>query len=128
MDENSFYRKEMARLEREQKGLVDQYNSEKEEFDPNEYVRRLRAGKNIEYGLAIGEKMEDYYVRLQVHVDLAAKKNIQTHVGGKRGCWFTHEDKFGVGCFMCEDMNMVHYLMSLVGYYSHKYPKDQPML
>lgn len=129
MEENDFYKSEMQRIEREQRNLSDQYNSEQKEFDANEYVRRLRAGRNLEYGISIGEKLENYYVRLQCNVDLAAKKNIQAHVHNNgRGAWFTHKDKFGVGCFMCEDMNMVHYLMSFIGYYAHKYPKDTPII
>ncbi len=125
MDEKSFYESEMERLERQQKDLRDNYNQENLEFNEYEYVRKLRSGSMLKYGLASGEKLTKYYPRLRAHIDIAAEKNIHTHVKNNgRGCWFTHKDKFGVGCFMCEDLNLIHYLASIVGYFTNKYPDE----
>lgn len=125
MDEKTFFQKEMERIERQQKNLHDQYNQENREFNLDEYVRRLRQGSMLKFGLASGEKISNYYERLRIHVDNAAEKNTKTHVWNNgRGCWFTHTDKFGVGCFMCEDLNLIHYLTSIVGYFAKKYPDE----
>ncbi len=120
----------MERLERQQKDMHDQYNQENQEFDQMEYVRKLRQGSTLRYAWAVGETIEQYMLRLQVHVDLAAEKNIRTHVHNNgRGCWFTHQDKFGVGCFMDEDINLIHYLTTLLHHFAKLYPKERnPLL
>jgi membrane-bound lytic murein transglycosylase MltF len=116
----------MERLERQQKEMHDQYNQENQEFKEEEYVRKLRQGSMLKYGMSQGESLSKYYPRLRAHVDISAEKNIRTHVKNNgRGCWFTHKDKFGVGCFMCEDLNLIHYLASIVGYMARKYPEEK---
>lgn len=126
MSDKTQFQKEMEILERQQAGLRDNYNQEHLEFNEHEYVRKLRAGSMLKYGLASGEPLGKYYYRLRAHIDISADKNINTHVkNGGRGCWFTHSDKFGVGCFMCEDLNLIHYLASIVGYFANKYPDEQ---
>jgi len=125
MEEKKFFDKEMERLERQQKDLHDQYSQENTEFNEHEYVRKLRVGSMLKYGLSSGETLSKYYPRLRAHIDIQAEKNIRTHVKNNgRGCWFTHEDKFGVGCFMCEDLNLMHYLASIIGYFTQKYPDE----
>ena len=125
VDEKTFYESEMERLERQQKNMHDQYNQENMEFNAHEYVRKIRQGSMLKYGASNGEKLKDYLPRLSVHIDLAAEKNINTHVKNNgRGCWFTHSDKFGVGCFMCEDVNLISYLASIITYFSNKYPNE----
>lgn len=124
-DENSFYKDEMARLERQQKDMHDQYNEENQEFNSEEYARQLKLGSMLKYGIAANERLSNYMIRLQVHIDLAGTKNIDMHVKNNgRGCWFTHKDKFGQGCFMCEDLNLIHYLTSIIGHFAHKYPEE----
>lgn len=119
----------MEKLEKQQKELHDQYNQENNEWNGYEYVRKLRQASNLVYAIGTHEKLKDYFVKLQIHVDLATKKNADTHIWNNgRGCWFTHEDKFGKGCFMCEDVNLISYLMSLVGYFAHKYPDEKVIL
>ncbi len=125
-EEESFYQKEMQRLERQQKQMHDQYNEQNQEFNEHEYVRKLRQGSTLKYAVGRDEKMKDYFPRLRVHVDLAAEKNIRTHVHNHgRGCWFTHTDKFGVGCFMCEDLNLIHYLSSIVNHFTISNPNEE---
>ena len=123
LDDTSYFQNEMEKLERQQKNLHDQYNQEMSEFNVEEYVRKLRAASALKYAISPNEKLSDYMVRLRVHLDIAANKNIDTHVVNRnRGCWFTHKDKFGVGCFMCEDLQLIHYLMSLLEYLCKRYP------
>jgi len=125
MDEKTFFNKEMERIEKQQKDLHTNYTNENMEFNEYEYVRKLRNGAMLRYGLSSGETMAKYYPRLRSYVDIGAEKNIRAHVKNNgRGCWFTHEDKFGVGCFMCEDLNLLHYLCSIIGYFSQKYPDE----
>lgn len=126
MDEDSYFQKQMEELERQQRGLRDNYNQENKELNPEEYQRKLRQGSMLKFGIAANEKLSDYLVRLKVHIDLAATKNANTHiVNNGRGCWFTHKDKFGVGCFMCEDLQIYSYLMSIIEHFAHKYPDER---
>jgi len=125
MEEKKFFDKEMERIERQQKDLHDQYNQENLEFNETAYVRKLRSGAMLKYGMASGETLSKYYPRLRVYIDIAAEKNIRSHVKNNgRGCWFTHEDKFGVGCFMCEDLNLLHYQASIIGYLASQHPEQ----
>ncbi len=125
-EEKSYFQKEMEKLELQQKGLRDNYNQENLEFNEHEYVRKLRVGSMLKYGIASNETLAKYLIRLSVHIDISAEKNINQHVKNNgRGCWFTHKDKFGIGCFMCEDLNLIHYLSSIIGYFANKYPDEK---
>lgn len=116
----------MEKLERQQRELHNQYEQENQEFNSHEYVRKLRQARHLEYAIRENETISDYVKKLELTVDLAAKKNSRTHVWNNgRGAWFTHSDKFGVGCFMCEDVNLIHYMFSLIRYFAHKYPSEK---
>lgn len=125
-EETSQFNKEMEKLERQQKGLRDNYNEERSEFNEHEYANKIRAGSMLKYGASKGEPLVKWLPRLQAHIDIQADKNISTHVKNNgRGCWFTHEDKFGVGCFMCEDLQVIHYLTSMITYLAKQHPEDK---
>ncbi len=116
---------EMEKLEKQQRIAKNQYDTENEEFNDYEYIRKLRQGKMLSYAISDKEKFSTWAIRMRVEVDNSAKKNSRTHVWNNgRGCWFTHKDKFGVGCFMCEDTNILHYMMSIIEYFAKTYPKE----
>jgi hypothetical protein len=122
----TIFDEEMENLEKQQRMLRNQYEEENQEFNDYEYVRKLRQATNLSYAIGRNEKLSNYAIRLRVEVDQAAKKNNRTHVWNNgRGAWFTHKDKFGIGCFMCEDVNLNHYMMSIIEYFAHKYPDER---
>ncbi len=110
----------LARQERQQKYLRDQYN-ESEKYDAMEDYQRIIQQSNLDYAIRKQENLENYIERLQIHVDFNAKKNIKTHIQAPKGCWYTH--KSPLGCFMCDDMNMIHYMLNLLKTMS-KYQPD----
>ncbi len=121
----TIFDEEMEKLEKQQRLARNQYESDNEEFNDFEYVRKLRQAKFLSYAASENEKLSTWIVRMRVEVDNAAKKNSRKHVWNNgRGCWFTHKDKFGDGCFMCEDTNLSHYMLSVLEYLVAKYPSD----
>ncbi len=101
----------LERQERQQKYLRDQYN-EVEKYDAMEDYQRIIQQSNLDYAIRKQENLENYIARLQIHVEFNAKKNIKTHIQAPKGCWYTH--KSPLGCFMCDDMNMIHYMLNLI--------------
>ncbi len=101
----------LERQERQQKYLRDQYN-EVEKYDAMEDYQRIIQQSTADYAIRKQEKIIDYIQRLQIHVEFNAKKNIKTHIQAPKGCWYTH--KSPLGCFMCDDMNMIHYMLNLI--------------
>ena len=118
--------KQIEQVKRQMDGNLDNYNDpNKIPLELDEYIRRLKGANSLQYSYAPGEKMSDYYKRLLIFNKLRADKNYDVHVVNKnRGPWFTHLDKFGMGCFMCEDNNFAYYLMQLLGYFCQKYPDE----
>lgn len=123
----TIFENEMEKLEKQQRELHDNHNTkEREEWRGEQYVNQLRASSKLLYAINPNEDFENYMIRLQTHVDMQTKKNADTHIWNNgRGCWFTHEDKFGKGCFMCEDVNLVSYMSQLLWYFAHKYPQER---
>ncbi len=101
----------LARQERQQKQLRDQYN-ETSKYDALEDYQRIIQQSNLDYAIRKQENLENYITRLEIHVNFNATKNIKTHIQAPKGCWYTH--KSPLGCFMCDDMNMIHYMLNLI--------------
>ncbi len=101
----------LARQERQQKHLRDQYNNI-EKYDAMEDYQRIIQQSTLDYAIRKSENLENYISRLQIHIEFNAKKNIKTHIQAPKGCWYTH--KSPLGCFMCDDLNMIHYLLNLL--------------
>ncbi len=98
----------------------DKYNTIEEPEDENLYRNILNADLRI--APRTGQTGKDYLTELNIHIKNSAKKNITTHIiKGVRGRpWYTHLR--GDGCFMCEDMNMIHTLYSTMRLIIDKYP------
>ncbi len=101
----------LERQERQQKFLRDQYNTI-EKYDAMEDYQRIVKQSNLDYAIRVSENLENYLPRLQIHVEFNAKKNIKSHIQAPKGCWYTH--KSPLGCFMCDDMNMIFYMLNLL--------------
>lgn len=72
-----------------------------------------------------GQTWATFLTELKVHIQHAAKKNIKIHIiKGSRGkAWFTHTR--GDGCFMCEDINLIHVMYSVMLLMAEQYPKNR---
>ncbi len=104
-------------LERQEIDLTSQY-TDQERLDVNDY-------KNIVNARAIcaPERMEQlthYADRLQIYTKIAAEKNRLTHIDGPRKAWYTHRNP--MGCFMCEDVNLIAVMRRVIGLLAIKYP------
>ncbi len=99
----------------------DKYSTEVQSEDENLYKQILNA--DIRIAPKSGQTLENYLIELKIHISMSAKKNIQIHITkGVRGRpWYTHLR--GDGCFMCEDMNMIHAMYSAFRLILDKYPK-----
>ncbi len=99
----------------------DRYNTEQEPEDDNLYRQILNADLRI--APRKGQTYKDYLTELKIHIQNSARKNIQIHIiKGVRGHpWYTHTR--GDGCFMCEDMNMIHTIYSAMRLMVDQHPK-----
>jgi hypothetical protein len=112
-------------LIREQRELADAWNKQNSQFDENEYVRKLVAGSTLRYSISPHENIKDYSKKLRWHVDEATAVNAKRHIWNNgRGAWYTHKDRQGLGCFMCNDINCQHYMCSIIEFFANKYPED----
>ncbi len=110
MDEDSYYNKTMEQLERQQRGLHDQYNSLENKFEEEDYLKVLKA--DLEFAPKAGENILHYANKLPQYKNSNAKKNIQTHINGPKGAWYTHRNP--AGCFACEDTNLIAILTDVI--------------
>ncbi len=104
-------------LRRQESNLFSQY-VDSEKLDPNDYSSIVNA--KIICSPEGGESWAHYADRLQVYVKIAAEKNYKTHIDGPRKAWYTHRNP--MGCFMCEDANLIAVMRRVVGYMATKYP------
>ncbi len=123
MDEDKFYDMEMERLEREQKGLRDQYNQERLDYNEYEYHQLIR-GSSIEYAPKEGQTLVSWLPELHLYIKLLEKVSIKSHIKGPKGAWWTH-DKNPAGCFMCDDLIMVNTLKTILTKISITNPEIQ---
>ncbi len=120
MSDNSFYDKEMARLEREQEKLRDNYNSENVGYDEYEYNKIINS--SLPYAPKHHQKIIDWLNELIIYQKIAATKNMKTHIYPPTGkTWHTH--KHPLGCFMCEDMQFINVLTSVIKSLSKAHPE-----
>ncbi len=112
MTPEAFAKKMMNQLELQQQGMRDQYNTRTKTIDETEYTSPI-----IETNTMIhpkkGETFISYYERICTVIDYAKAKNIKSHISPKNGAWFTHRSP--MGCFMCEDMNLIIVLRNVIG-------------
>jgi len=120
MDSDTYYNKTMEQLERQQKGLRDQYNTEDNKFEEEDYSRVLRA--DLEFAPKSNENISSYAKKVIIYAQLQAKKNIQTHINGPKGAWYTHRNP--AGCFACEDTNLIAILTDVLQLLALKHPDD----
>ncbi len=110
----------MRELERQEENLKSQYTND-EKMDMNDYKNVVNA--RLDYAPEKGETWSHYSDRLKIYTKLAANKNFKTHIDGPRKAWYTHRSP--MGCFMCEDTNLISLLERVVGLMALQYPNNR---
>ncbi len=113
------YLKAMRILEMQEKDLTSQYTDE-ERLDSNDFRYIINA--NMRCAPEKGEKWSHYADRLQIYSKIASDKNRLTHIDGPRKAWYTHRNP--MGCFMCEDTNLIAVMRRVIGLMSIQYPEE----
>jgi len=117
MDETQKY---LERLERQQKYLRDQYNTLDNPFDENDYKSVLHA--DLEFSPKPRMQWKTYAENFKIYAQANAKKNIQTHINGPKGAWYTHRNP--AGCFACEDTNLISVASNVLSLNADLYPTN----
>ncbi len=101
----------------------DRYNTLDESENENLYTRIIQADSLL-YPKR-GQTWGSYLTELKVHMEHAFKKNWKVHVViGVRGKpWYTHTRSDG--CFMCEDINLIHSMYSVMLLMAEQYPGNK---
>ncbi len=117
------FNKEMEALERQQRNLRDQYNTLEKNRDLDDYKRIINASDTADYALKKGQQLKSWTDRLDVHVEKANALNWKIHViiGSHGKPFYSHKNPNG--CFMCDDANLIKYLLSVLQHIANKYPK-----
>ncbi len=114
--------KELERLENEQRALrakqEDRYNTEDSQYEIEDFKNIVNS--SIEFAPKRGGKWKDYATEVKIYAKMNAKKNIDTHVNNPYKVWHTH--KLPLGCFMCEDTNLISVLVRVINLMASKYP------
>ncbi len=114
------YEEQLAKVKRMKLKLRDQYNSEDNPYDENDYTKILRA--DLEFTPKVGQTFLSYSENVQIYANANSKKNIQTHINGPKGAWYTHRNP--AGCFACEDTNLISVLVQVIQYMASIHPID----
>ncbi len=114
------YLRQMRVLELQEKDLTSQYTDE-ERLDSNDYRKIVNA-----HAICTPDTNElwtHYADRLQIYCKIGSDKNRLTHIDGPRKAWYTHRNP--MGCFMCEDTNLIAVMRRVIGLMAIKYPKEK---
>jgi len=119
MEPNAYYDKEIRKIELQRKGLRDQYNTLDNPYDSNDIEKVIHA--DLEYAPKPKQDIKSYSENLRIYYKLQCKKNIQTHINGPKGAWYTHRNPSG--CFACEDMNLMSVMLQVIELMASKHPE-----
>ncbi len=111
------YLEELRRLERQTARLTSQYTDE-DKIDPYDYKKI--SNSNIVFAPHKNETFKQFSDRIKIYAKISAEKNYKTHIDGPRKAWYTHRNP--MGCFMCEDTNLISVLVRSLSYMADKHP------
>ncbi len=100
----------MRKLELQQKGLHDNYNTMEKPLDITQSEKIVNA--NLEYAPRKGQTWLSYITELSIHIGYSEQKNTRSHINTPKGPWYTHRSP--MGCFMCEDMALIHFMLRML--------------
>ncbi len=115
---SEWYIKELRRIEIQKKELNDRHNTLEKPIDltKTENVTKF----SLEYAPRSHETWEQYAKNLEIHVEYARNKNWKCHIDTPKGAWYTHRSP--AGCFMCENINMIHFMLLVIKCMAKQYP------
>ncbi len=120
MAEDRYFQKELEKIERQQRNLHDQYNSEENQRDLGLYAKDTFT--NHDYSPHPNQTLASYLIELGIYVKTAQKKAEKMHITCKGGAWYTHRSP--LGCFMCEDTQLIYHLYGFIQYLAAKLPSN----
>ncbi len=100
----------------------DQYNSLRNPYQSQDYNRELNES-DTDWLPTENETILSYHARLTIYAKINLKHNVQSHIDGPKGAWWTHRNPGG--CFMCDDTNLIHVMLNVIGNLAKKYPKGK---
>ncbi len=115
---NTFEDKMLRQIKLQQHGLTDQYNSLDNKIDEHDYENVVKS--SLDYSPSADESYLSYYEKLKIFVQICSKRNIQTHIAGPKGAWYTHRNP--QGCFACDDMNLMSIMVDVIGLMASRSP------
>lgn len=99
---------------------VDQYNSLRNPYQEDDFNREITES-DTDWLPQKKETIQSYHSRLTIYAKLNLKHNVQSHINGPKGAWWTHRNPSG--CFMCNDTNLISVMLNVIGNLAKKYPK-----
>jgi len=118
---NKYYEDEIRKLELQRTGLKDQYNT----LDENQDLGNTKSyipTPSLAYSPIKDETLESYYAKLKIYRKINYEKNTKAHITPPKGAWYTHRSP--LGCFMCEDQQMINVLLEVIRILSQRYPTE----
>ncbi len=118
-DMSDYYDKQLKKLAIARENLTDQYNSLDNPYQETDYKKILHA--DLQFTPKKDETILSYATRIKIDSNYNAKKNIQSHINGPKGAWYTHRNPGG--CFMCEDTNLISVLVQALLILAENHPE-----
>ncbi len=126
---NEYFEDEMEKLEKQQRrerelsqnNLRDRYNQPESQFEIQDF--KTIVSSRIEFAPKEGGLWSSYGDEIKIYAKMNAKKNWDTHVDNPYKVWHTHV--LPLGCFMCEDTNLISVLVRVIGLMASQYPDNR---
>ncbi len=100
----------------------DRYNTVEETEEESHYKHILNS--QMKTCPKRGQTWQSFLTELRIYMKMASDKNIKTHIiiGSHGKPWYTHSRP---DCFMCDDINLIHTMYSVMLLMAEQYPKNQ---
>ncbi len=121
MDEETYYEREIRKIELQKAGLLDQYNT-LEKKPENQYVGYEVVTSKLEFTPAEKQTWLSYYENVVIYERISRQNSEKTHINGTKGSWWTHRNP--MGCFICNTDNLLSVVLGVLKIMANKYPKD----
>ncbi len=118
MKDETYFQREARRISDLENHIRDNYNTLTEQSSEHDFKRVVNA--NIDYAPHNNETFTQYHSRVSIYARIARDKNSKTHILNGKKIWYTHRNP--MGCFMCEDANLIQMLVDVIGYIASETP------
>ncbi len=117
---NKYYEDELRKISNIRNGLRDQYNS----LESNKSIDDIEQSvhKDLDYAPSPKQTWKSYVTVLEIYKKLVEKHNIQAHINGPKGSWFTHRNP--PTCWMCADLNLISVMFDAIAFMASKHPNN----